>query len=230
VARAAEVFNPTYVMIENVPGVIHDRGAVVDGTADHLRSLGYSVDGAVLSADRLGLAQTRKRFFLAASSRGEVDLRRAIAEAETAERPVTWAIEDLSVDITNSPFDTPSDRTAITDERIGFLFDRRLYELPDEMRPSCHRDKPHTYKSVYGRMRPDKPAPTITMGFGTMGQGRFVHPTERRTLTPHEAARIQGFPDWFSFDDLSRSQLHKAIGNAVPPKLAQVVTEHLLRQ
>ena len=112
--------------------------------------------------------------------------------------------------------------------RIAYLFEHDLYELPDSERPPCHRDKAHSYRSVYGRMRADEPAPTITVGFGSTGQGRFVHPTEPRTLTPHEAARVQTFPDWFDFGGLGRRQLQKAIGNAVPPMLASVVLRELL--
>jgi DNA (cytosine-5)-methyltransferase 1 len=47
-----------------------------------------------------------------------------------------------------------------------------------------------------------------------------VHPTQRRVLTPREAARIQGFPDWFEFtpsqDPPSRAEISRWIGNAVP--------------
>ena len=93
------------------------------------------------------------------------------------------------------------------------------------MRPDCHKNG-HTYGSVYGRLRMDRPAGTITGGFMTMGRGRFVHPTQKRTLTPHEAARIQGFPDWYRFTDvtgrdLSRRLYEKLIGNAVPPAMGE---------
>jgi DNA (cytosine-5)-methyltransferase 1 len=76
---------------------------------------------------------------------------------------------------------------------------------------------------VYGRMYPDRPAPTITSGFFTMGQGRFVHPIRRSTLTAHEAARVQFFPDWFDWSCMdTRAAISKGIGNAVPPKLSYV--------
>jgi len=52
---------------------------------------------------------------------------------------------------------------------------------------------------MYGRMRGADPSQTITGGFGSPGQGRFIHPTRPRTITPHEAARLQFFPDWFDF-------------------------------
>lgn len=52
-------------------------------------------------------------------------------------------------------------------------------------------------------------------------------PTRRRTLTIHEAARLQSFPDWFDFfppgAGITRSAAQTAIGNAVPPALAFVI-------
>lgn len=52
-----------------------------------------------------------------------------------------------------------------------------------------------------------------------MGQGRFLHPTRMRTITPHEAARLQGFPDFYDFSPASTvTALRKMIGNAVAPK------------
>ncbi|WP_369008284.1 DNA cytosine methyltransferase, partial [Streptomyces sp. PT12] len=51
-----------------------------------------------------------------------------------------------------------------------------------------------------------------------MCMGRYVHPSQRRTLTAQEAARLQFIPDSFSFDTVtSRSALAGMIGNAVPP-------------
>jgi DNA (cytosine-5)-methyltransferase 1 len=62
-----------------------------------------------------------------------------------------------------------------------------------------------------------------------MGRGRFVHPTQPRTITPHEAARIQFFPDFYKFGDPTRTTLHRMIGNAVPAKLGYALGVHLLR-
>lgn len=115
--------------------------------------------------------------------------------------------------------------------RIAHLFSRNVYDLPNELRPPCHRDKAHSYASMYGRMRPDAPAQTITSGFGSMGQGRFVHPTRPRMITAREAARIQGFPDYFSFEpSSSRTALHEMIANAVPPALSAAIVSAILAQ
>ena len=75
----------------------------------------------------------------------------------------------------------------------------------------------------------DRPAQTITRGFGSTGQGRYVHPKLPRTILPHEAARLQFFPDFFSFGQSSRGELQYLIGNAVPPKLAYASVLELLR-
>src|SRR4051812_46467341 len=86
-----------------------------------------------------------------------------------------------------------------------------------------------TYISMYGRLLPDQPAQTVTTGFGSMGQGRYVHPTARRTITPHEAARLQFIPDFFEFGARERTALAEMIGNGVPPKLTYIVALELLR-
>jgi len=63
---------------------------------------------------------------------------------------------------------------------------------------------------MYGRLHYDEPAQTITSGFGSPGQGRYIHPTCGRTILPHEAARLQFFPDSFDF---STVQLRTALAN-----------------
>ena len=53
---------------------------------------------------------------------------------------------------------------------------------------------------------------------------RPLHPTENRVITPREAARLQGFPDWFQFHP-TKWHSFRQIGNSVSPILA----EHILR-
>ena len=73
-------------------------------------------------------------------------------------------------------------------------------------------------------MYADRPAPTLTTGVLTPGRGRYIHPELRRTLTPLEAARIQGFPDSYNFfpdakNPPTNAKLTKWIGDAVPMPL-----------
>ena len=118
-------------------------------------------------------------------------------------------------------------QSTVNQSRIHYLFENDLYELPNEQRPDCHRLKSHTYPAVYGRMHWNQPSPILTGG-ACCGRGRFVHPLQERTLTPHEAARIQYFPDFFDFSGLTRTGLIQAIGNAVPSRAGYVVALPLL--
>jgi DNA (cytosine-5)-methyltransferase 1 len=230
-ARFAEVVRPRLLVVENVPGVAHDRSGVVPRTQRTLEDLGYSVDTGLLAATSVGAAQQRRRHVLLASRESDIqpDVAGVTQLFGRPARSVWDVIRDLGV-TGDDAFDTAASHRPVNVARIAYLFAHDLYELPDHQRPDCHRLKPHSYRSVYGRMRPDQPAPTITSGFGSTGQGRFVHPHQQRTLTPHEAARVQGFPDWFSFAAApGRRALQEMIGNAVPSQLAYAAIASLLR-
>lgn len=229
-ARFCEVVKPKHVVIENVPGVERDRGRVAQRTWDVLRSIGYSVDSGVVDFSRIGVAQARRRSITLGSLQVEPRIASVVKDVHAGVRGLNWAIGDLAdVEPIEDPFDTAPSPSEVSRARMDYLFDNELFELPDDQRPDCHRTKSHSYVSVYGRLRWEPPAPTITTGFGVMGRGRFVHPSRRRTITPHEAARIQFFPDFFSFAGANRTSLHRMIGNAVPPKAGYAIGLHLLR-
>jgi DNA mismatch endonuclease Vsr len=129
----------------------------------------------------------------------------------------------------DAAFDSASTPNADNVSRIKWLFEHRKHDLPNALRPDCHHSE-HSYVSMYGRLDWDEPAQTVTTGFGSMGQGRYVHPARRRTLTPHEAARLQMIPDFWNFGAVrKRGSLATLIGNAVPPILATALLEPALR-
>jgi DNA (cytosine-5)-methyltransferase 1 len=229
-ARFADLVRPAHIVIENVSAVLHDRGGVVEKSVSTLGRLGYWVDQTVAQVSALGVAQRRRRHILVASLDRHPNVKRTLAVYERGERGAAWAIGDLRNLKGIIPFDTASKHSRVNQERIAYLFKNNRHELPDSMRPDCHRLKEHSYKSVYGRMYWEQPAQTITSGFTSMGQGRFVHPKAKRTITPHEAARLQFIPDFFSFGDtIRRTSLAEIIGNAVPTKLTYVLALELLR-
>jgi DNA (cytosine-5)-methyltransferase 1 len=217
------------VIIENVRNVVNDKNGVVQTTMELFRQAGYHVTSHVLAADQLGWPQTRHRFFMVATlPKPALDLPLLASGQFRSPRPVSWLLKDLARqkivdgDIMNSVPKMSQENLA----RVRWLFDHDEYDAPNEIRPDCHKDG-HTYPSVYGRMHWDRPAGTITGGFLSPGRGRFIHPRQPRVLTPREAARIQGFPDWFMFrpdgsEPPTRAQLAKWIGDAVPPILGYV--------
>lgn len=213
------------VAIENVPAIVSSHKSIIDRARAIFEEHGYRVDEVIMDASKLGVAQTRKRHFMFASRIAMPDIRPIITELATSQRPLEWAIGDLR-SLSESFMDQGAELSETNRHRIREMFDNDWYELPDYLRPPSHRNG-HSYSAVYGRMRWDKPASTVTTRFVTPGCGRFIHPLEQRTLTLHEGARVQGFPDDFNFllsdQQPVKQRLTRAIGNAVPPPLGFVV-------
>ena len=223
----ARALVPSVVIVENVPTVVHDSLRVVEKTKALLTSMGYAVTSAVIAMDEIGIAQRRRRHVLVATRPGRVDLAKTLGTLAAGPRSVCWAISDLADRPRTTNFNTPSSHSSENEKRIAWLFKKDRYDLPNPRRPCCHQEKDHSYKSMYGRMRWDEPAQTITTGFGSPGQGRYIHARRERVITPHEAARLQYLPDSFEFwtdgGEPRRTKLALMIGNAVPPKLTYVV-------
>lgn len=230
-ARAAVSLRPKVVLIENVPTVVKSKEGVVGKSRALLNRLGYHVVELTLDLTRLGVPQARTRHVQLASLKPLDDLVREISNLPKRAVACLDYIIDL-VDQANfrgHPFAKTTKLSSENIARINYLFENSIYDLPNELRPKCHRDREHSYVSMYGRLDPQKPSQTITSGFGSMGQGRFVHPTRPRMITAHEAARFQGFPDSFSFENCAHvTALREMIGNAVPPTMSNALTSLLI--
>jgi DNA (cytosine-5)-methyltransferase 1 len=226
VARAARLLEPRAIVVENVSSVSSDRRSAMSMCAAALEKLGYAVTSRRVDLHRIGVPQTRVRHVLVAT----VGTCLAWDLQQIPGRDVRWAIDDLLEQEGERAFDMASIPKPVNRERIGWLFAQQAFDLPNHMRPDCHSNG-HSYPSMYGRLRWDAPAQTVTSGFGSMGQGRYVHPLRPRTLTPHEAARLQFLPDFVRFDEIDkRTALSRAIGNAAPPRLTITVVEALVKQ
>ena len=225
VARAAELLDPSAVVVENVGGVARDRRSGVARCSAKLEELGYVVTAQRLDLHGLGVPQRRVRHVLVATKNQEFEWD---LEALPA-RSVAWAISDLLDIESGSVLDTASKPSPENAARIKWLFDHDKTDLPNRLRPICHQAD-HSYVSMYGRLSWDQPAQTITSGYGSMGQGRFVHPLRPRTLTPHEAARLQFLPDFVRFPSSGRTALANMIGNVAPPRLTIAIVGALIAQ
>ena len=92
-----------------------------------------------------------------------------------------------------------------------------------EMEFPYNRD---SFKDRYTRQSRNSLCSTIVAHLKNDGL-MFIHPTQTRSLTPREAARVQTFPDTFKFFGM-RSHVFTQIGNAVPPLVGAAVGNGLL--
>ncbi len=96
-------------------------------------------------------------------------------------------------------------------------------DVPEHMR----RYRSDIFDDKYVRLSHDGLSRTITAHIAKDGYW-YIHPSEDRTLSVREAARIQTFPDRFRFAGHPSSR-YRQIGNAVPPLLAGDIASSLLR-
>lgn len=95
-------------------------------------------------------------------------------------------------------------------------------ELPDHLVLNCHRNH-NGHPDVYGRMRWNDVAPTLTTGCTDVTRGRFAHPEDDRAITPREAALLQTFPSGYRFSGTPKL-IANQIGNAIPFALVHALT------
>lgn len=77
------------------------------------------------------------------------------------------------------------------------------------------------------RLKFDEPSPTLVTS-PTMPATLLCHPTQLRPLSIEEYARIQQFPDSWTFNGRLET-IYKQIGNAVPVGLGQAVGQQIMR-
>lgn len=229
--KQVKIVQPDIVSMENVPQLAKEP--VFNNFIELLKSEGYYIDWKVVYAPDYGIPQNRKRLLLLASKLREIEL---IPETHTEENypTVRQAIGDLpeisaGETFSGDPLHRSRKLTDINLQRIRSSIPGGTWKDWDkELLPNCYRKKSgSTYGSVYGRLEWDKPSSTITTQFLGYGNGRFGHPEQDRALSLREGAILQSFPSDYRFfkeeDTYSTQQLAMQIGNAVPPKLGEVI-------
>ena len=92
--------------------------------------------------------------------------------------------------------------------------------------PGMKRARRSDHTKRYGRMHPGRQSCTILTKCD-LHWGAYIHPTQDRTITVREAARLQSFRDDFRFLG-PRGEQYRQVGNAVPPLLARAVAAAVL--
>lgn len=104
--------------------------------------------------------------------------------------------------------------------------------LPERFKKIADNMKKYHAPNMYRRFARNEIAGTITAAAQPENCG-IIHPTENRRLNVREIARIQTFPDDFTFftdDKKDIIGMYKVIGNAVPPTLAMTIGNAIKEQ
>lgn len=241
--RLIKEVKPVIVSMENVPTLLKfKKEPVFLNFVKSLKKEGYSVWHDIVYAPDYGIPQKRKRLVLLASKMGEITL---LPPTHKPEQYVSVRNAIGNLEKIKSGAYSKDDFL----HRAALLSDKNLERIKqskpggswktdwdENLKLECHKNKKgKTYGSVYGRMLWDEPSPTMTTFCTGIGNGRFGHPEQDRAISLREASILQSFPDDYKFVDkqenLKPGLISKHIGNAVPPKLGEIIgksiVEHL---
>jgi DNA (cytosine-5)-methyltransferase 1 len=102
-----------------------------------------------------------------------------------------------------------------------------VHVLEQHGRTDLMRYRRDVFDDKYARLRGDRPSKTIVAHLAKDGNG-YIHPTQVRSLSLREAARVQSFHDGYIFCG-SPSDQWIQLGNAVPPVLAEAIARSFQR-
>lgn len=229
---------PRVIIVENVRGLLsaplHHRphclrgdghpslrddekpGGALGHIIGHLRRYGYSPTCQLLDAKDYGVPQKRLRLLVMALRDGQAMQLRPLARPAVTFRQ---AVKGLS---------EPAEYVQLRSQQVTYL--KRIGPgqnwrslPPDLQRQALGR----AYFSSGGRtgflrrLAWDEPSPTLLTS-PIMPATLLAHPEEDRPLSVEEYARIQTFPDEWTFAGTT-TQKYRQIGNAVPVLLGRAI-------
>jgi DNA (cytosine-5)-methyltransferase 1 len=221
VLRLASELRPRFVVVENVPGILSVQGVnFLLPLVTHLRSQGYEVAWGILRACDFGIPQRRDRLFLVAHLDGRPPQRPEPTHCTAHQWPC-----DCSLPATPTVIDVLQDLPVLgAGENAEHLLPNAS-TMPHSpwVIAKIAAIRPGQGPRSYRRLRLDM-ASTLVAGHRALP----VHPLLHRMISVREAARLQGFPDYYIFRG-SRSSQPLQVANAVPPPMARAVATSLLR-
>ncbi|MBP3586346.1 MAG: DNA cytosine methyltransferase [Paludibacteraceae bacterium] len=236
--RLVKEVHPDIVTMENVPAIASFKlKSVLADFVEVLQNEGYNVKYKVVYCPDYGIPQTRKRLVLLASRLGNIDL---ISPTHKKENYVT--VKDTIGHLPpleagqGCPTDALHRCRALSPLNLQRLkstpYGRSWKDWPADLMLECHKkESGKSFGSVYGRMVWEEPSPTMTTLCTGIGNGRFGHPVQNRAISAREAALFQTFPITYKFfpneHEVSLTKASRYIGNAVPPKLGEVIAQSI---
>ena len=212
---------------------------IEDNIIKDFESLGYNVVFKVLMASDFGVPQNRKRaFFVGIKGDKEFIFPNPITtKLITSKEAISDLPEKSITDGDQYPLETKSEYQKLLRENSNGLYNHQITEhkeqtieiismVPDGGNYKSLPIELHQTRKVniaWTRLNSNKPSFTIDTG-----HNHHFHYKFNRVPTARESARLQSFPDSFIFKKGKTSQL-KQIGNAVPPLLAIILAENLIK-
>ena len=188
---------------------------------DVLGSFGYDVRYEILNAVNYGVAQKRKRVIFIGTKKG-------VKFQYPKPQKNSFTLSDALKDVPDSV------GSKYSEEKIKML--KHVPPGGSWVNMPVEVQKKYMGKSFYSsggrrgmgrRIAWDEPCLTLTCSPGQKMTER-CHPDTERPFTVREYARIQSFPDSWTFVGSISSQ-YKQIGNAVPVKLATAVAKEVYK-
>ncbi len=236
--RLVKEVHPDIVTMENVPAIASFKlKSVLADFVEVLQNEGYNVKYKVVYCPDYGIPQTRKRLVFLASRLGNIDL---ISPTHKKENYVT--VKDAIGHLPpleagqGCPTDALHRCRALSPLNLQRLkstpYGGSWKDWPADLMLECHKkESGKSFGSVYGRMVWEEPSPTMTTLCTGIGNGRFGHPVQNRAISAREAALFQTFPITYKFfpneHEVSLTKASRYIGNAVPPKLGEVIAQSI---
>nr|WP_320020532.1 DNA cytosine methyltransferase [uncultured Draconibacterium sp.] len=229
--RFVKYFNPGYVVVENVPGVLRrKKESGLEDFINWLEENNYKVHFKVHNTSDYKVPQNRKRFTLVANRVTNFEIEPVLARGKKL------TVRDVIGEHNGFPKlqagnKDPKNRNTVAGlepiclERMQYIkkdggsrFD--FAHIP-RLQLDCFIGRDSSFKDTFGRLWWDRPSSTITTKFYAVSNGRFTHPEEDRALSLGEGAALQSFPKEYKFQGTSIANIARLIGNAVPPEYAR---------
>lgn len=239
VIRISEIIKPTYVVIENVVGLLsmkaHSGVNIKDLIISEFNRIGYSVEYKILNAADYGVPQLRKRVVFIASKDKPISFPKPYLKPENYVT-VGDALGNIDPDgdyyldaITSFQKEMAGRKDIQNHYRrhSNDLVTRRMSFIPEG---GNWKDIPvelgsggGVHSNAYKRLDSSLPSVTIKHAAKAM----IIHPFRNRILTVREVARLQSFSDDFVITGNGSDQ-HQQLANAVPPLLGKAIARELL--
>lgn len=237
-----EAIKPTYVVIENVRGLLSApypyadikepiKGGALCIIMDRLEKAGYTVSFELYNAANFGAPQIRERVVIIGKLGSKKVAYLSPTNSENGEFGLPkWRTLGNAI---NSMKNVEHHFIEFPEKRLKYY--RRLTEgqywkdLPQDVQKEAMGSKLHLGGGKTGffrRLNFGRPSPTLVTN-PTMPATDLCHPTEDRPLSVEEYGRIQEFPDDWTICGPVLEQ-YKQIGNAVPVKLGEAIAKTII--